>query len=188
MICRYWLRSPDPSVDQRLFAIAVKGQQAVARRLQTRFQTRAMHAMASSAGGHGAQPAPPPTGSANLTLDEPVSSSSCGAREGASGASAAAQVAAAQAASGDADDSHSAGGVPEVVDGVAAIANATAVLIRAGHSDALFAVQNLVETWVRSRWWVCVTSCLVLAGWHSGACALPFPNLATLPARAEGPA
>jgi hypothetical protein len=47
---RHWLASPDPAVDQQLFEIAVRGQEAVARRLTTSAQHRAMHAMAMSAG------------------------------------------------------------------------------------------------------------------------------------------
>jgi hypothetical protein len=44
------LANPDPAVDQQLFEIAVRGQEAVARRLTTGAQHRAMHAMAVSAG------------------------------------------------------------------------------------------------------------------------------------------
>lgn len=47
---RHWLANADPAVDQQLFEIAVRGQEAVARRLTTGAQHRAMHAMAVSAG------------------------------------------------------------------------------------------------------------------------------------------
>jgi hypothetical protein len=217
---RHWLANADPAVDQQLFEIAVRGQEAVARRLTTGAQHRAMHAMAMSAGlqqgdasrlgarGLGAlgtgsgqfklhhdddsvvntsdsEPQAEATAGTNLSPEpEPLSVDVALAHDTSSletlaGVEASrARNLSAQAATPpmglmphevDLGRKNSEFGEDGLIDGVQAIAKASSILIRLGHPDLLFQVEELICTWV------CVptpvfSSHQVLISWRTGEC------------------
>jgi hypothetical protein len=194
---RHWLANADPAVDQQLFEIAVRGQEAVARRLTTGAQHRAMHAMAMSAGlqqgvasrlkarGLGAlgsgyfklhhgddsdvnssdsEPQAEATADTNLSPEpEPLSVDVALAHDTSSRETLAGVIAlrarslSAQAATPPVGvmplevglgRKNSEFGEDGLIDGVQAIAKASSILIRLGHPDLLFQVEELICTWV----------------------------------------
>ena len=170
---RYWLENPDPTVDHQLFEIAVRGQEAVARRFSTGMQHYTMHAMAMSAGLHrndasrGRVGGPGTTGTGSharhlkaLSSHEFDSSMKEHQRPRnepePSRSSSLAEAGAFPRRIGDCGvpvgDSESDGNRDgedcQWVDGVRAIASASSVLIRLGHPLLLFEVERLVGVWV----------------------------------------
>jgi hypothetical protein len=172
---RYWLRSGDPAVDERLFGIATSAQALVYRRFRTEAQTRVMHAMAVSATGASRPGFPPRLAPAQHEGPEAsdVRSSSPGSTSESDHDSAArghhgrhagdtavvTETQGAVPAAGARTVTSKATGSrlglePEgawMVDGVREIAAASTVLIRLGHPHCFAEIANLVRYLVRVR-------------------------------------